>query len=213
MSNVSQGPGWWQASDLKWYPPESQPNYAAPAPPPRQPSQPAHPAPYPPNQAAGAQMASEGLAAAKSWLANLSVTAWLLVGGSVAAAISLFLPWRTVTATLVLMGKSAYTGPTEFGLVWGGKLIFLALIVAAVWLAWPVFAGITISVKRLAVLSAAVGLMLVSIPMLMVGIKEKPLFVNAVSYGFGFYLFVAAVIAIAAGVVRLWIQRSKTQAG
>jgi uncharacterized RDD family membrane protein YckC len=25
MSDVSQGPGWWQASDGKWYPPQSQP--------------------------------------------------------------------------------------------------------------------------------------------------------------------------------------------
>lgn len=27
MSDVSQGPGWWQASDGKWYPPESAPGY------------------------------------------------------------------------------------------------------------------------------------------------------------------------------------------
>jgi uncharacterized membrane protein len=32
MSDYSQGPGWWQASDGKWYPPEQQP--AAPTPPP-----------------------------------------------------------------------------------------------------------------------------------------------------------------------------------
>lgn len=27
MSDTSQGPGWWQASDGKWYPPEQQPGY------------------------------------------------------------------------------------------------------------------------------------------------------------------------------------------
>ena len=27
MSDVSQGPGWWMASDGKWYPPESAPGY------------------------------------------------------------------------------------------------------------------------------------------------------------------------------------------
>lgn len=32
MSDVSQGPGWWQASDLKWYPPERRPGYTGPAP-------------------------------------------------------------------------------------------------------------------------------------------------------------------------------------
>lgn len=30
MSDVSQGPGWWQASDLKWYPPELHADYVAP---------------------------------------------------------------------------------------------------------------------------------------------------------------------------------------
>jgi hypothetical protein len=30
MSDVSQGPGWWQASDRKWYPPQSAPTAAPP---------------------------------------------------------------------------------------------------------------------------------------------------------------------------------------
>ncbi len=34
MSDISQGPGWWQASDGKWYAPETHPDYVAPAPPP-----------------------------------------------------------------------------------------------------------------------------------------------------------------------------------
>lgn len=32
MSEASQGPGWWQAADHKWYPPEQHPDYAPPAP-------------------------------------------------------------------------------------------------------------------------------------------------------------------------------------
>ncbi|HUI03652.1 MAG TPA: RDD family protein [Acidimicrobiales bacterium] len=44
MSDVSQGPGWWMASDGKWYPPERHPDYVAPAPPPP----PAAPPPAPP---------------------------------------------------------------------------------------------------------------------------------------------------------------------
>ena len=32
MSDFSQGPGWWQASDGKWYPPESAPGAAPTAP-------------------------------------------------------------------------------------------------------------------------------------------------------------------------------------
>ena len=34
MSAISGGPGWFLATDGKWYPPERHPNYAAPAPPP-----------------------------------------------------------------------------------------------------------------------------------------------------------------------------------
>jgi amino acid transporter len=48
MSEVPGGPGWWEASDLKWYPPELHPNYEAPpaplgppTPPDQQPQQPA----------------------------------------------------------------------------------------------------------------------------------------------------------------------------
>ena len=33
MSDVSQGPGWWQAADGKWYPPAPQQPPAPPAPP------------------------------------------------------------------------------------------------------------------------------------------------------------------------------------
>ena len=47
MSDVSQGPGWWQASDGKWYPPDQHPNYQSP--PQSPPSFGAPPAsPYPP---------------------------------------------------------------------------------------------------------------------------------------------------------------------
>ena len=31
MSDISQGPGWWQAADGKWYAPELHPNYQPPA--------------------------------------------------------------------------------------------------------------------------------------------------------------------------------------
>ena len=52
MSDVSQGPGWWMASDGKWYPPEQHPNYVAPPPPPAPPpAPPAAPPPGPPSAA------------------------------------------------------------------------------------------------------------------------------------------------------------------
>ncbi len=48
MSNTSQGPGWWQASDGKWYSPEQHPNY--------QPATPAQTPPAPPPQVASAPL-------------------------------------------------------------------------------------------------------------------------------------------------------------
>ena len=33
MSDAQEGPGWWQATDGKWYPPESHPSQQAPPPP------------------------------------------------------------------------------------------------------------------------------------------------------------------------------------
>ena len=43
MSDTSQGEGWWQASDQKWYPPETHPDYLQSQPPP-----PVPPPPLPP---------------------------------------------------------------------------------------------------------------------------------------------------------------------
>lgn len=46
MSDTSQGEGWWRASDGKWYPPESHPDYVPPAAPVAEPP-PVPPAPEP----------------------------------------------------------------------------------------------------------------------------------------------------------------------
>jgi amino acid transporter len=52
MSDVSQGPGWWQAADLKWYPPELHADYVAPLPTPpgKPPVAPPRPADRPPRE-------------------------------------------------------------------------------------------------------------------------------------------------------------------
>jgi len=51
-ADSSQGPGWWQASDGKWYPPEQTPAVAPPVPAP--PPTPAAPAPAPTGPGANA---------------------------------------------------------------------------------------------------------------------------------------------------------------
>jgi hypothetical protein len=40
MTDRPHGPGWWQASDLKWYLPEKHPDYVAPPSTPATPTQP-----------------------------------------------------------------------------------------------------------------------------------------------------------------------------
>ena len=50
MTDGPQGYGWWQASDLKWYPPERHPNYEAPPPTGRALAPPPLPADRPPPQ-------------------------------------------------------------------------------------------------------------------------------------------------------------------
>jgi uncharacterized RDD family membrane protein YckC len=63
MSDFAQGPGWWQASDGKWYAPEQHPNYVAPPPPPAPPSPPAPPPPtsVPPSSGVPSQPGDESL--------------------------------------------------------------------------------------------------------------------------------------------------------
>ena len=53
MSDVSEGPGWWVASDGKWYRPEQHPDYKPPAPPPPPPPPPAPPPTAPIAQPSG----------------------------------------------------------------------------------------------------------------------------------------------------------------
>lgn len=45
MSDAAQGPGWWQASDGRWYPPEQHPSYRSQPPPAPAPAPAAKPAP------------------------------------------------------------------------------------------------------------------------------------------------------------------------
>src|SRR4051812_11033540 len=86
MSDISQGPGWWQASDGKWYPPQQAPTAAPPpaAPPP----QPQWGAPPPAPQApqwGGPAPAKKG--GNKGCLIALAVVGALLVVGIIATVV------------------------------------------------------------------------------------------------------------------------------
>jgi hypothetical protein len=81
-SNAPQGPGWWQASDGNWYPPQAQPGYAASA-----------------GQTLGNATAASTVGAAK-----FPVAAWLLFAGFAVNLIAGFLPARASSALHISMG-------------------------------------------------------------------------------------------------------------
>src|ERR1700677_5055919 len=83
MSDASKGPGWWLASDGKWYPPHLHPSELAPPPPKSVP--PSVPAPF-----ESPAMVSGGIP---------PYTGWELLEAILASGLifSLFLPWYSIT--------------------------------------------------------------------------------------------------------------------
>jgi Domain of unknown function (DUF4190) len=95
MSDTSQGPGWWQASDGKWYPPQQQQSYWSPPPPQIGYATPPYPGafqqPYPP----GGAQSTNGLAIASLVLSIV----WLGGLGSVLAVIFGIVARRQIRAS------------------------------------------------------------------------------------------------------------------
>ncbi len=134
MSDVSQGPGWWQASDGKWYPPEQAPSaqpqpqgFGAPGGPGQQPG------------AAGANPVSVGDAFNWGWTKFqqnigpiLIAAAIMIVGLAIIEAIVFFLIIGSAAATTTTHTTSyGYTYTTTSGgggiLVLIGWLVFMAV--------------------------------------------------------------------------------------
>ena len=84
MSDVSHGPGWWQASDGRWYPPQP----AAPAPPPP-------PPPGPPPQWGGPPAGSPK-SSNRGCLIALAIVGALVVLGGIAATVLIVVVGREV---------------------------------------------------------------------------------------------------------------------
>lgn len=103
MSDFSQGPGWWQASDGKWYPPEQAPGAAPGGMPPMPQAQPAYGAP-----AAGGELASWGDRAI-AYLADVAIifVAYIaiIIVGSILGAIA-----DALGALVMLVGWLAMIG-------------------------------------------------------------------------------------------------------
>lgn len=130
MSETPGGPGWWQASDGKWYPPELHPDATAAGFPPPTSGPPGVPPAGPPSNA---PVVPEGFPAVtpvgdpfaddargrRRWVAIAIVVALLAVGGIVAATIAVLLGGDdevtevTAPATTVVPDPGGTTPPTE----------------------------------------------------------------------------------------------------
>lgn len=99
MTRNAQGPGWWQASDGDWYPPDMQPGQAVPA-----------------GQTLGTATAVSTVSAAK-----FPVAAWLLFAGFAVFLIAAFLPARASSAAHFTVGHqfgNVLMTAVCIGLVW-----------------------------------------------------------------------------------------------
>lgn len=160
------------------------------------------------------QMPAESSATVNGTAAKLSVTAWLLFGGLVIAAIGIFFPWQSVSyspnglGNLVASNNSALLGSARFAV--------LLVIAVAVWLAWPARSGNEMSDQRLTGLTVVVFLLVADFALAFYGVYHNNS-VNAAgsgedfSAGLGLLVYTAAVSAVVVGTVRVWMHRSGTK--
>lgn len=148
MSDVSQGPGWWQASDGKWYPPEQTPGAQPSSPAEATPSSAAVPAPGAPGGFAAPGAAGGGSPGGtpsttvsigdafnwgfKKFQENLGpiLIAALIVFAVLAVIEVIF--WFILSSSLL---ASTTTHTTEFGTTYtttSGGGVFMTLVVSAI---------------------------------------------------------------------------------
>jgi hypothetical protein len=225
MSSAPQGPGWWQASDGNWYPPQEQsagyeapPPPAAPAPPgppswSAPPAPPQYPAPGGQYPAPGGQNFGNAQAVFASALAKVPLAGWLLFGGFVVAQISTFLPWFSANvAGIVSISASLWTAD-------GGVAGFFFLILAAgAVLSLLIFTRPQNQRPLLIALSAVVGALALHLLYNWVTMNSQlneakgDASVGAdvsVSPQFGIFLYTLAIGFLVVRVVMMWMALSK----
>ena len=169
----------------------------------------------PPEVAAASQRVDQNLTAIKDLATRVPPAAWTLYAGLIVAAMAaIFLPFATVTQSLMGMAVMSQSVPASVA----GKFIVCVIAAAAAFLAWPIVSRSAISVSRMSLLSIAVGLLaafgvlvVVSNDILTSPGGDDALIGADVSPGFGLIMYGIAVIATATGVVMAWAHRSGTQ--
>jgi hypothetical protein len=215
MNHHPQQPGSWHAPN---------PNHTLPPPPGYPTAGPASGIPVgPPRHAQPAAVSQAlNLAMVKGIGVTPSLTAGLLFGGWLFAAIAIFLPWMTVSVDSPLAGDLYKVDASPFQGGWVFPV--LLVIAAAAVLAWPTVTRSRMPMKRLAGLTALVGVqitfLLIGLLGFVDGVSEKQrataqageeLNSLHISVGFGLLLYASAVVAIVVGLVRTWIQWSQAK--
>ena len=181
MSDVSNGPGWWQASDGKWYPPEQQPGYQASSPPPAASS---------PHGSSGRTSSGQSFSFdMKRWsqVERTSVIATLVL------FISLFLPWFTYNYGL---GSVSVDG------LWHGWMYVVFLLCLAIIVFYVAKAGLgelpiklPIPEERLLLIVTGVNAVLTILAFVL---KPGGIGFNGVGWGWGSFVgLIAALVAAA----------------
>ncbi len=155
-------------------------------------------------------MAADGLATVKGFPAKVSITGWVLLGGLVIAIVATFLPFATVTVSLFRITVHSH----EVSANGTARFVVYLLAAAAVGLAWPVLSGSRVEVGRLIGLSVVAFLLGTLMVVYFLDVSKnnsKGEGIVKVSPAIGLLLYAAGVLVIAAGVVWLWIHRSRTQ--
>ncbi len=181
MSDVSNGPGWWQASDGKWYPPEQQPNYEAPA-------APQSSSAVPPQSSSPTAKPMSGFAFdMKRWSQAQRITAI----ASLVLLISLFLPWFTY--------KFTYGSVSVDGL-WHGWMYLVLLLCLAIVVDLVAKAGfkvmpykLPLPEEQLLLIATGINAVLTVLAFLL-----KPGGIGFSGIGWGFGSFVGLIAAIVA---------------
>ena len=189
MSDVSQGPGWWQASDGKWYPPEQHPTPQASAPPPTG-------GPAPAVTGAGASTGA-GTPSFSFDLGNLSQSEKITGVATLVLFISLFLPWFTYSFKF-----ASFSSSVSVDGLWHGWM-YLVLILCLAILAYLVMRcgyrelpfKLPIAEEQLLLVGTVVNAVLSILGFLL---KPGGIGFTGIGWGFGAFLGLIASIVAAA---------------
>ena len=212
MADTSQGPGWWQASDGKWYAPELHEN--AQPPPPTITDTPPGPGYwkasdgkwYPPELHPRSEVSSPTApiqsAPTDSSISQgrASLQSWVLLGSGIVLALGSLLPWVTASTVFGSISKDGTSGDGVITLICAAIIVILAIMMLRrnVAMGWTVGGGIVSVV--------ALGVSVYDASTLPLGNQYA-----SVQVGFGLWLCIIASV-VATGVVGMvFIQNRKAQ--